>query len=91
LRLLFLSPHAIGEARYVSPRIRTAQAMRAVLLAIATVVTRAGLRSRSDRTQVPVFVVLLSALRMTEVALDLHRFCSGQVLMLSGPLFEGHG
>jgi hypothetical protein len=23
--------------------------------------------------------------------LDLHRFCSGQVLMLSGPLFEGHG
>jgi hypothetical protein len=25
------------------------------------------------------------------VALDLHRFRSGQVLMLSGPLFEGHG
>jgi ATP-dependent DNA helicase RecG len=24
-------------------------------------------------------------------ALDLHRFRSGQVLMLSGPLFEGHG
>ena len=23
--------------------------------------------------------------------LDLHRCCSGQVLMLSGPLFEGHG
>ena len=23
--------------------------------------------------------------------LDLHRFCSGQVLMLSGPLLEGHG
>ena len=23
--------------------------------------------------------------------LDLQRFCSGQVLMLSGPLFEGHG
>ena len=22
---------------------------------------------------------------------DLARFCSGQVLMLSGPLFEGHG
>ena len=22
---------------------------------------------------------------------DLHRFCSGQVLMLSGPLLEGHG
>ena len=22
---------------------------------------------------------------------DLHRFCSGQVLMLGGPLFEGHG
>ena len=27
-----------------------------------------------------------------EVAgLDLSRFCSGQVLMLSGPSFEGHG
>ncbi|WP_374302604.1 hypothetical protein [Paracoccus sp. (in: a-proteobacteria)] len=23
--------------------------------------------------------------------LALHRFCSGQVLMLSGPLLEGHG
>jgi transposase len=23
--------------------------------------------------------------------LDLHRFCSGRVLILSGPLFEGHG
>ena len=23
--------------------------------------------------------------------MDLHRFRSGQVLMLSGPLFEGHG
>ncbi len=23
--------------------------------------------------------------------MDLHRCCSGQVLMLSGPLFEGHG
>lgn len=22
--------------------------------------------------------------------MDLHRFCSGQVLMLGGPLFEGH-
>ena len=22
--------------------------------------------------------------------LDLHRFCSGHVLMLGGPLFEGH-
>jgi hypothetical protein len=22
--------------------------------------------------------------------LDLHRFCSGQMLMLGGPLFEGH-
>ena len=25
------------------------------------------------------------------VKVDLHRFCSGQVLMLSGPLLEGHG
>ena len=23
--------------------------------------------------------------------LDLHRFCSGEMLMLGGPLFEGHG
>jgi hypothetical protein len=23
--------------------------------------------------------------------LDLHRFCSSQVLLLCGPLFEGHG
>lgn len=26
----------------------------------------------------------------TQVSLDLHRFCSGHVLMLGGPLFEGH-
>ena len=25
-----------------------------------------------------------------EATMDLHRFCSGQVLMLGGPLFEGH-
>jgi hypothetical protein len=31
----------------------------------------------------------LVALRVRDV--DLHRFRSGQVLMLSGPLFEGHG
>ena len=24
------------------------------------------------------------------VRVDLHRFCSGHVLMLGGPLFEGH-
>ena len=42
--------------------------MRAVSLAIATVVTHAGLRSKSDRSRDPVFVVLLSTLRMTEVA-----------------------
>ena len=29
--------------------------------------------------------------RRGTVDLDLHRFRSGQVLMLSGPLFEGHG
>jgi len=28
---------------------------------------------------------------LISVEVDLHRFCSGQVLMLSGPLFEGHG
>lgn len=26
-----------------------------------------------------------------KISLDMHRFCSGPVLMLSGPLFEGHG
>jgi len=25
------------------------------------------------------------------INVDLSRFCSGQVLMLSGPLLEGHG
>lgn len=29
--------------------------------------------------------------RPDSITLDLHRFCSGQVLMLGGPLFEGHG
>ena len=29
--------------------------------------------------------------QMIFVNLDLPRFCSGQVLMLGGPLFEGHG
>ena len=29
--------------------------------------------------------------RRLAIHLDLSRFCSGQVLMLSGPLFEGHG
>ena len=28
--------------------------------------------------------------RTVERGLDLHRFCSGHVLMLGGPLFEGH-
>lgn len=46
----------------------TAHAIRAVLLAIATVTTLAGLRSISDRTQAPVFVELLPALRIAEVA-----------------------
>jgi hypothetical protein len=32
-----------------------------------------------------------SALHRCLQRLDLHRFCSGQVLMLSGPLLEGHG
>ena len=25
-----------------------------------------------------------------DIDVDLHRFCSGHVLMLGGPLFEGH-
>ena len=32
-----------------------------------------------------------AAIISRQATLDLHRFCSGQVLMLSGPLFEGHG
>jgi ISXO2-like transposase domain len=28
---------------------------------------------------------------MQRINLDLHRFCFGQVLVLGGPLFEGHG
>jgi hypothetical protein len=35
--------------------------------------------------------VELQATRGVNGYMDLHRFCSGQVLMLSGPLFEGHG
>jgi len=64
----FVSTHAIVGARYVSPRASTAQAIRALLLAMATVTTRAGLRSSSDRTQAPVADVLELARRMTEVA-----------------------
>ena len=45
-----------------------AQAIRAVLLAMATVVTLAGLRCRSDLTQAPVAEGLLPARRRTEVA-----------------------
>ena len=38
---------------------------------------------------------ILAFLRQAEsgmpvAELDLHRFCSGHVLMLGGPLFEGH-
>lgn len=29
-------------------------------------------------------------MRLAAAGLDLHRFCSGHVLMLGGPLFEGH-
>ena len=60
--------YAVIGARYVSPRARLTQAMRAVLLATATVTSRAGLRSSRPRTQVPVADGLLSARRTTEVA-----------------------
>ena len=33
----------------------------------------------------------LMRLLSARMVLDLHQFCSGQVLMLGGPLFEGHG
>ena len=33
----------------------------------------------------------LAQQRLSVLELDLHRFCSDQVLMLGGPLFEGHG
>ena len=35
--------------------------------------------------------LLLAAQNMTQMRLDLHRFRSGQVLILGGSLFEGHG
>ncbi len=52
----------------ISPFDSNAQATRAVLLAIATVTSRFGLRSRSDLTQAPVRVSVLGARRVTEVA-----------------------
>jgi hypothetical protein len=58
----------MAEQRYTFPRVRTAQEIRAVLLAIATVANRAGLRSGRDQTQTPALVVLASARRITEVA-----------------------
>ena len=45
-----------------------AQAVRAVLLAMATVTSRVGLRPMSDLTQAPVRVSVVSARRVTEVA-----------------------
>jgi hypothetical protein len=54
-----------------------------------------GVRGRfSGRDIVPVKLAVIHELQdwvRGEFGLDLHRFCSGQVLMLSGPLFEGHG
>ena len=43
-------------------------------LALGGLTPSAGLIARAARTGL----------------LDLHRFCSGHVLMLGGPLFEGH-
>ena len=45
-----------------------AQAVRAVLLAIATVTSRVGLRPSRDLTQAPVRVSVVSARLVTEVA-----------------------
>lgn len=41
----------------------------------------------------PIFYPVVVALRYDPIwfCVDLHRFCSGQVLMLGGPLFEGQG
>ena len=55
-------------ARWVSPRRRNAQAMRAVLFAVATVTALEGLRMNKPRTRSHVADVLLSAPRTTEVA-----------------------
>ena len=33
----------------------------------------------------------MDTIKASDIALDLSRFCSGQVLMLSGFSFEGHG
>ena len=57
-----------GVALYDSPFTMSAHAVRAVLLAMATVTTRAGLRSNSDLTQAPVRVSVVGARRVTEVA-----------------------
>lgn len=35
-------------------------------------------------------MIKLGFIEEVEANLDLHRFCSGHVLMLGGPLFEGH-
>ena len=53
----------LAVARSSSWRIIMAQAVRAVLLAMATVTSRVGLRPRSDRTQAPVRVSVVSARR----------------------------
>jgi hypothetical protein len=44
-------------------------------------------RPKSSATRTSDGIVLLSGGN----PLDLHRFCFGQVLVLGGPLFEGHG
>ena len=59
---------AAGAALWVSAVASSAHAVRAVLLAIATVTSRCGLRSSRDRTQAAVRVWLVSARRVTDVA-----------------------
>lgn len=54
-----------GAARYVPPFASSAQAVRAVLFAMATVTIRVGLRISSDLTQAPVLVLIVSARRVT--------------------------
>ncbi len=54
--------------RLVSPRASTAQIIRAVLLVMATVTSRAGLRSSRLRTQLAAGASLVLARRTTDVA-----------------------
>lgn len=49
-----------------------------------------GSAGKITNCQIGVFASYVSQHGHAFIDLDLHRFCSGHVLMLGGPLFEGH-